>query len=1161
MEKPLSFVLENNGHFELNEDLLKIIEKSNNPRLLLFYGETRQGKSTTLNQIIRGNIDTWKFINKSPFESKTRQERVTIGCNIFGPIKCSEIIRRHNLDNNIIKDDFDIFFCDTEGLFSLNGQSKELIPGILTLLQICNFSVIMTKTVPDLFMISQISSEIQFSKFLQQINNELKSPLVSVYISGYMIDIAEINNFDECLNLYEKEGNKSKDLILKKINEDNPNLHITKGDINVIPGGPFLQNFDKEPNHEDLSPKLYWHSINNIAKEFIIHCSKTPSYNAGKLISLMKIVFDIFKNFKELPKDPDLSNVLIKYINDSFNEYSNKQIEIIIKNVKKDLKNKYEEYYKILIDDNEAKSKLNVCLKEDMIEIYNNFIPDKIENFMESAMLKFRNSIENQFEKEFEIKSKEIITDDYIDKYITNITNEINKAYFQEDIDMNIVEEYKNIWNFIDEENEKLFSYFKKRKLISIEILKNNFNDILEKKIKNLISRKKSWKLFFEEKKEIILKDINSQYSESFRKIQYQEDFNKIIKPSETLSTELYEKYNERYFKNIPKDKKKTIINWIKTECKNEYKKLKEFNEIKPKWENIIKNIKILIKEIFHNYIKDIFNGKYFRNEVDFELGKKDIFLNKIPEELINYPDVTKEKQEEIKNTINDEVNKAVSLFIKKRENLPSFDQVLLIKEKLCNEIADEKIKELMSQFSYEEDKIHFDEDNFYSLLRQNGIINLSIPQNNIKFDNMIRKVSQNKSNEYNNILVGQLPRWSEIKEYLKIKINNKCKEFIANVMKNKYYKEDVKYDIDELDFYIVSLNLFDEISPNKNNEIIDLINEMKENTKKNIKNEINNLAKWSNQKELLVQSGYLIMNDRLKSHVNTKNLNDIINLLIDEVLNTPNILDSCKDEIKTSEFINEIQIKAEQIARKYIKDKNEEEKIYRENQILLEQQKKEQERLLRLQREKYERKQKEIENKIREERQRVERERISREKAQNEVMKTLERVEREREAREREWAERERREREWAERERIERERERRERERERERERRERRERERERERERREREKRERAERERRERAERERREREREARERAEREARERAEREARERQFFPRTPYGGCSIVDGLKAIGVDSSYDYRAQIADRNGIGGYRGSPEQNTHMLNLLKRGELLRP
>ena len=1038
---------------------------------------------------------------------------------MFGPIKCSELIRRHKLDNNIIKEDFDIFFCDTEGLFSLNGQSKELIPGILTLLQICSFSVIMTKSVPDLFMISQISSEIQFSKFLQQINDELKSPLASIYISGYMIDTVEINNFEECLNLYEKEGNKSKDLILKKVNEDNPNLHIGKEDLKVIPGGLYLQNFDKEPNHEDLCSKLYWHSINNIAKEFIIHCTNSPGYSAGKLISLMKIVFDIFKNFKELPKEPDLSNVLIKYINDSFNEYSSRQIEIIITNAKKELKNKYEEYYRILIDDNEAKIKLNVCLKEDMIEIYKNFIPDKIENFMESAMLKFRNSIENQLEKEFEIKSKEIISDDFIDKYIINIINEINKAYFREDIDMNIVEEYKNIWNLVDEENEKLFSYFKERKLISIELLKNNFNDILEKKIKNLISKKKAWKSFFEEKKELIIKDISSQYSESFRKIQYQEDFNKIIKPSETLSKELYEKYNERYFKNIPKGKKKTIINWIKKECKNEYNKIKEYNEIKPKWENINKNIKFIIKEILHNYIKDIFNGKYFKNEIDFKLGKKETFLNKIPKELINYPEVTKDKQEEVINIINDEVNKAVALFNKKRENLPSFDQVLLIKEKMCNKIADEKIKELMSQFSYEEDKIHFDTDNFYRLLRQNEKINLSIPYNNIKFDNMIRKVSQNKSNEYNNILVPKLPKWSEIKEYLKVKIENKCKEFIANVMKNKYYKEDVKYDIDELDFYIVSLNLFDDISPNKNGEIIGLINEMKENTKKYIKNEINNLTKWSNQKKLLVQSGYLIMNDRLKSHINTKNLNEIINILVDEVLSAPNILDSCKNEKQTNEFISEMQIKAEQIAKIYIKNKNEEERIIRENQIILEQQNQDQERLLRLQREQYERKKKEMENKIKEERQKAERERISREKAEKEAMKALERIEKEkRERRERERRKREERER----RERVERER--------------------------------RERAEREARERAERERRERE-------EREARERAEREARERQFFPRTPYGGCSIVDGLKAIGVDSSYGYRAQIAARNGIGGYRGAPNQNTHMLNLLKRGELLRP
>ena len=72
---------------------------------------------------------------------------------------------------------------------------------------------------------------------------------------------------------------------------------------------------------------------------------------------------------------------------------------------------------------------------------------------------------------------------------------------------------------------------------------------------------------------------------------------------------------------------------------------------------------------------------------------------------------------------------------------------------------------------------------------------------------------------------------------------------------------------------------------------------------------------------------------------------------------------------------------------------------------------------------------------------------------------------------------------------------------------------------------------------------------------------REEEEKRRAQYFPGTNYGGCSIVDGLKSIGADSSYNYRCSIAARNGIGGYVGSPAQNTHMLNLLKSGNLLRP
>ena len=60
-----------------------------------------------------------------------------------------------------------------------------------------------------------------------------------------------------------------------------------------------------------------------------------------------------------------------------------------------------------------------------------------------------------------------------------------------------------------------------------------------------------------------------------------------------------------------------------------------------------------------------------------------------------------------------------------------------------------------------------------------------------------------------------------------------------------------------------------------------------------------------------------------------------------------------------------------------------------------------------------------------------------------------------------------------------------------------------------------------------------------------------------------TAYKGSSgsINAALNAIGVDNSYAYREKIAAANGITGYRGTPAQNTQMVNLLKAGKLIRP
>ena len=53
-------------------------------------------------------------------------------------------------------------------------------------------------------------------------------------------------------------------------------------------------------------------------------------------------------------------------------------------------------------------------------------------------------------------------------------------------------------------------------------------------------------------------------------------------------------------------------------------------------------------------------------------------------------------------------------------------------------------------------------------------------------------------------------------------------------------------------------------------------------------------------------------------------------------------------------------------------------------------------------------------------------------------------------------------------------------------------------------------------------------------------------------------YHGGSIVDGLKEIGFDSSYDNRCIIALKNGIDNYRGTYNQNVYLLKLLKLGKL---
>ena len=63
------------------------------------------------------------------------------------------------------------------------------------------------------------------------------------------------------------------------------------------------------------------------------------------------------------------------------------------------------------------------------------------------------------------------------------------------------------------------------------------------------------------------------------------------------------------------------------------------------------------------------------------------------------------------------------------------------------------------------------------------------------------------------------------------------------------------------------------------------------------------------------------------------------------------------------------------------------------------------------------------------------------------------------------------------------------------------------------------------------------------------------------KFFPKYEGKSYYISDALKEMGETSSYSNRKKIATANSILNYKGTAEQNTLMLNLLKSGKLIKP
>ena len=61
-------------------------------------------------------------------------------------------------------------------------------------------------------------------------------------------------------------------------------------------------------------------------------------------------------------------------------------------------------------------------------------------------------------------------------------------------------------------------------------------------------------------------------------------------------------------------------------------------------------------------------------------------------------------------------------------------------------------------------------------------------------------------------------------------------------------------------------------------------------------------------------------------------------------------------------------------------------------------------------------------------------------------------------------------------------------------------------------------------------------------------------------YYPRYKGKSSSIVDALKSLSINPSKSNRKKIATLNGIKNYTGSATQNTRLLNLFKKGKLVK-
>ena len=206
---------------------------------------------------------------------------------------------------------------------------------------------------------------------------------------------------------------------------------------------------------------------------------------------MIKCLFEIFSEIKKIDDNFCLDKFLKEYLSKKFDESSNKQFINKINQLKLDIKPKFLYYINILNDDNKGKEIIIDCIQKDYIEIYNILIYDKVNNFINISLEKFRKSIKEQIEILFNSICEDILSDKNINDILKNIIIMINESEFLEDVNMNLINNKEKFWKDEYEKNKIILNYFKETKINILNNLKENFLSKINKIFQELLQ--KNW--------------------------------------------------------------------------------------------------------------------------------------------------------------------------------------------------------------------------------------------------------------------------------------------------------------------------------------------------------------------------------------------------------------------------------------------------------------------------------------------------------------------------------------------------------------------------------------------------------------------------------------------------------------------------------------------